>query len=93
VNRREFIAGLGTTAWPVAAGAQQPSDRVLHVGILLPNSEGEPQAQTRNAAFREALNKLGWVDGRNLRIDYRWGQPVWSARGPMQHNSSIWRRM
>jgi putative ABC transport system substrate-binding protein len=75
VNRREFITVLGgaTVAWPLAARAQQPSDRVLHVGILLPNSEGEPEVQTRNAAFREALNKLGWADGRNLRIDYRWG--------------------
>jgi putative tryptophan/tyrosine transport system substrate-binding protein len=75
MRRREFIAGLGAAAaWPLSARAQQqPSDRVRHVGILLPNSEGEPQAQTRNAAFREALNKLGWADGRNLRIDYRWG--------------------
>src|SRR5271169_5042942 len=63
----------GAVAWPLAARAQQSSDRVLHVGILLPNSEGEPEAQARNAAFREALNKLGWADGRNLRIDYRWG--------------------
>jgi putative tryptophan/tyrosine transport system substrate-binding protein len=74
VKRREFIAGLGNAvAWPLAARAQQPSNAVPRVGILLANSEGELEVQTRNAAFREALNKLGWADGRTLRIDYRWG--------------------
>jgi putative ABC transport system substrate-binding protein len=71
LRRREFIAGLGgASAWPVLARAQQPS-RIARVGYLVSNLQGE--AQARNAAFREALEKLGWTDGRNIRIDYRWG--------------------
>jgi ABC-type uncharacterized transport system substrate-binding protein len=73
MKRREFIAGFGAVALPLRAAAQQPSNAVARVGILLANSEGELEVQTRNAAFREALNKLGWVDGRTRRIDYRWG--------------------
>jgi putative tryptophan/tyrosine transport system substrate-binding protein len=73
MKRREFIAGCGAVALPLRAAAQQPSNAVARVGILLANSEGELEVQTRNAAFREALNKLGWADGRTLRIDYRWG--------------------
>lgn len=75
MRRREFITLVGGAAasWPRFARAQQPSNAVPRVGILLPNSEGEPEARTRNAAFGEALNKLGWADGRTLRIDYRWG--------------------
>jgi putative ABC transport system substrate-binding protein len=73
MKRREFIAGFGAVALPLRAAAQQPSNAVARVGILLANSEGELEVQTRNAAFREALNKLGWADGRTLRIDYRWG--------------------
>jgi putative ABC transport system substrate-binding protein len=94
MQRRQFITLMGgaSVSLPRIARAQQPSNAVPRVGILLQNSEGELEVQTRNAAFREALNKLGWADGRTLRIDYRWGQPVWKARVPMLHNSSIWRR-
>ena len=70
MRRREFIAGLGSTAaWPFAARAQQ-GDRVRRIGVLI--SGDEPQAQARVAALAEGLEKLGWIDGRNISIDYRW---------------------
>ena len=70
MKRRTFIAGLGSTAaWPFAARAQQ-GDRVRRIGVLI--SGDEPQAQARVAALAEGLEKLGWIDGRNISIDYRW---------------------
>ena len=70
IERREFIAGLGSAAaWPVVAWAQQ-GDRVRRIGVLIPGDE--PQAQARVAALAEGLEKLGWIDGRNISIDYRW---------------------
>jgi len=70
VKRRTFIAGVGSTAaWPFAARAQQ-GDRVRRIGVLI--SGDEPQAQARVAALAEGLEKLGWIDGRNISIDYRW---------------------
>jgi putative ABC transport system substrate-binding protein len=73
VERREFIAVLGGTglAWPLAARAQQP-DRVRRVGMLMPNAESDPENQGSITSFRDALVQFGWVEGRNLRIDYRW---------------------
>ena len=76
LQRREFIAGLGVAAsWPLAARAQRQSgqrqSRIPRIGYLVSNLQAE--AQARNAAFREVLEKLGWTDGRNIRIDYRWG--------------------
>jgi len=74
MRRRDFITLLGgaATTWPLAARAQ-PSDRMRRIGVLMPYAEGEPEGQTREIAFREALTKLGWTTGRNLQIDYRWG--------------------
>jgi putative tryptophan/tyrosine transport system substrate-binding protein len=73
VRRREFIAGLGaTTAWPLAARAQQPA-RVRRVGVLQSGAEDDPSDQAAIAALREGLQKLGWTEDRNLRIDIRFG--------------------
>jgi putative ABC transport system substrate-binding protein len=70
MRRREFITLLGgAAAWPLAARAQQ-NDRVRRVGVLLGGNNG-PGAQSAIAAFRERLAMLGWVEGGNLRIDYR----------------------
>src|SRR6516164_9663223 len=70
MRRRQFIGGLGSAAaWPVVARAQQ-GDRVRRIGVLIPGDE--PQAQARVAALAEGLEKLGWIDGRNISIDYRW---------------------
>jgi putative ABC transport system substrate-binding protein len=73
MRRRDFIAGLGSAAaWPVAALAQQP-DRVRRVGVLMDTAESDSDGQARIAAFREVMQGLGWTEGRNIQIDYRWG--------------------
>jgi putative ABC transport system substrate-binding protein len=73
MNRREFIAGLGgAAAWPLAARAQQ-GDRVRRIGLLIPGDENDPFRKTEVSAFIQALAGLGWTDGRNVRIDLRWG--------------------
>jgi putative ABC transport system substrate-binding protein len=72
MRRREFIALLGgAAASPVAARAQQ-SERVRLIGVLMAFAENDPTAQSQVAAFRGALGKLGWAEGRNLRIELRW---------------------
>ena len=72
MRRREFLGVLGgTAAWPLAARAQQP-ERVRRIGMLQPLAANDPEAQLRVAAFHRRLQELGWTDGRNVRIDYRW---------------------
>jgi putative ABC transport system substrate-binding protein len=73
MKRRTFIMLLGgaAAAWPLAARAQQ-ADRVRRVGVLMAFAESDPEGQASIAAFREGLQKLGWTDGRNIRIDTRW---------------------
>jgi putative ABC transport system substrate-binding protein len=72
LRRREFIAGLGgAAAWPLAARAQQ-GDRVRRVGALL--SSAQDRAPSFIGAFRERLAMLGWVEGGNLRMDYRFAE-------------------
>jgi putative ABC transport system substrate-binding protein len=73
MKRREFITLLGgaAAAWPVAAQAQQP-DRTRRIGVLMGYPEGDPQAQANVTALRQGLHDLGWVQGRNAQIDYRW---------------------
>jgi ABC-type uncharacterized transport system, periplasmic component len=71
MRRREFISLLGGAAvlWPLAANAQ--SDRVRRVGVLMGYAETDPAAQVQVAALRQELQKLGWDEGRNIRIDVR----------------------
>jgi putative tryptophan/tyrosine transport system substrate-binding protein len=73
VRRREFITLLGgaAAAWPLAANAQQP-DQKRRVGVLMHMSENHAEGQPRLAAFRQGLQQLGWIDGRNVRLDIRW---------------------
>jgi putative ABC transport system substrate-binding protein len=75
MRRRDFITLLGAAAagLPRAAGAQQQPDRVRRIGVLNPFAESDREVQANVAAFRQALQKLGWTDGRNVRFDYRWG--------------------
>ena len=74
IRRREFITLLGgTAAWPLAARAQQ-GGRVRRIGVLMPGVESNPLAKTIVSAFTQALAGLGWTDGRNVRIDLRWGR-------------------
>jgi putative tryptophan/tyrosine transport system substrate-binding protein len=74
MRRREFITLLGAAAagWPLAARAQQ-GERMRGVVVVSGFAEGDSEGQARMGGFREAIVKLGWVDGRNIRIDYRWG--------------------
>ena len=74
MRRREFITLFGGTvaAWPLAAGAQQ-ADRLRRIGVLMPLAADDREAPTRIAAFHQGLQQLGWVVGRNVRIEYRWG--------------------
>jgi hypothetical protein len=71
-NRREFITLIGgaAAAWPLAARAQQP-DRVRRIGVLMGVSEDDPETKARVAAFRWGLERRGWLEGRNLHLDYR----------------------
>ena len=73
MRQRQFITMFGgaAVAWPLAARAHH-SDRVRRIGVLMSIAEDDPEAQARVAALREGLEKLGWTDGHNLRIDYRW---------------------
>jgi ABC-type uncharacterized transport system substrate-binding protein len=75
MRRREFITLLGgaAAAWPFPARAQQ-SDRMPRIGILMNRPADNPEGQDRLAAFQQALLRLGWSDGRNVRIDTRWGE-------------------
>jgi putative tryptophan/tyrosine transport system substrate-binding protein len=73
MRRREFITLVGGTAaaWPLAARAQQ-ADGVRRIGVLTGSDESNSDQQAWFAAFRKALQELGWTDGSNVRIDYRW---------------------
>ena len=72
MQRREFITLLGGTAaaWPLAARAQQPN-RMRRIGVLVGWAENDPDIQVQLAVFRQGLERLGWTEGRNVRIDYR----------------------
>jgi hypothetical protein len=73
MKRRDFITLLGgAAAWPLAVSAQQ-GERVRRIGVLAVTRETDPETPLRATAFRQALGKLGWSEGRNLVIDFRWG--------------------
>jgi putative tryptophan/tyrosine transport system substrate-binding protein len=72
MKRREFLTLVGAAAaWPLIAVAQQP-DRMRRIGVLMGFAESDREGQAFVAAFREELQKFGWAEGRNIRIDYRW---------------------
>jgi len=71
MKRREFVALVGSAAaWPLATSAQQPVMPV--VGLLMMYAETDTRGQSFAAAFRDGLNRLGWTEGRNLKLEYRW---------------------
>src|SRR5438034_140224 len=74
MNRRDFITLLGGAAvsWPLAARGQQPGG-MQRIGVLMAYAESDPEAQARTTAFRQALRDLGWMEGHNVRMDFRWG--------------------
>jgi putative tryptophan/tyrosine transport system substrate-binding protein len=72
MRRREAIALLGSAAaWPLVARAQHPG-HVRRIGVLMATVQSDPDAQARLAVLRQALQELGWSDGRNVLVDYRW---------------------
>ena len=74
MRRREFIAILGgaAAAWPLTTHAQQ-ADRIRRIGVLMAHPENDPEYQSYLGAFRQELAERGWKDGRNVKIDSRWG--------------------
>ena len=73
MKRREFITVLGGAAvWPFSASAQQP-DRMRRLGVLMAVAESDADVRKGIALFQQRLQELGWRDGHNIRIDYRWG--------------------
>jgi putative tryptophan/tyrosine transport system substrate-binding protein len=74
MRRRDFIKAIAgsAAAWPLAAGAQQPN-RVRRVGLLMHVAENVSDEQARLTPFVQGMKELGWVEGRNLRLDIRWG--------------------
>src|SRR4051812_9149530 len=72
MKRREFLSVLsGAATWPMVAWAQQ-GERVRRIGVLVSLAEEDPLQQGWMSAFRKGLNELGWIEGRNIRVDYRW---------------------
>src|SRR5262245_10700500 len=74
LRRREFVTLLGgaAAAWPLGARAQR-SDRMRRIGMLIPQAADDPESQARVTAFAQGLQESGWVVGRNVQIEYRWG--------------------
>src|SRR5436190_7419279 len=73
MRRRDFVGLVGgAAAWPLAAGAQQ-RERMRRVSLITQAAENQPGTQAAIAAFRESLAKLGWIEGRNLLLDLRYG--------------------
>src|SRR6516225_406719 len=73
MSRRAFVRLLGgaAAAWPLAARAQQPGERMRRIGVLVGLAESDPEMQLWLGAFRQGLEKLGWSEGRDVHIDYR----------------------
>ena len=73
MRRRDFITLVGgsAVAWPLALRAQQ-SGQMRRIGVLMPLASDNPEGQARIVALVQGLQKLGWTEGRNLQIEYRW---------------------
>jgi putative ABC transport system substrate-binding protein len=73
MQRRDFITLLcGAAAWPTTVLAQQQAGKIRRIGVLMGFPEGDPHGQAFVAALRQGLQSLGWIEGGNIRIDYRW---------------------
>ena len=73
IPRREFITLLGGAAasWPAVVRAQEP-EPTRRIGVLTSSTRHDPTSQARLGALQQGLQQLGWIDGRNVRIEYRW---------------------
>src|SRR5262245_57703443 len=73
IARRDFITLLGgAAAWPIAVRAQQ-AEQVRRIGVLMNLAPDDQEGRSRLVAFQEGLRQLGWIEGRNVRLDIRWG--------------------
>src|SRR6516162_1046891 len=74
MRRRDFIKAIvgSAAAWPLAARAQQPRERMRRIGVLMHLAADDPEGQSRVAAFLQGLQEAGWAVGRNVNIDVRW---------------------
>src|SRR5262249_25989351 len=88
MKRREFLLLVGgaAAAWPLVARAQQ-REPVRHIGVLMGGAENDPENRARLAAFLDGLQRLGWTEGRNVRIDIRW--PAASADRNRRHAAEL----
>ena len=87
MRRREFFSFVcGAVTWPLAAQAQQ-GERMRYVGILLPATADDLDYQAFVAAFLQGLRQLGWIVGRNMRIDTRWATA--DAAGIRKHAAEL----
>lgn len=88
MRRRDFIKAIvgSAVAWPIAARAQV--DRKRRIGVILAYAEDNPEAPPRIAAFVKGLQELGWIDGRNNQIDYRYSGAIPNARENTRRNWS-----
>src|SRR5271170_823952 len=76
MRRRDLVVMLGGAMFGGTLAARalaQQSDRLRHIGILMPTAESDPETSDLGAVFRQAMEELGWNGGRNLRVDYQWG--------------------
>src|SRR5258708_2309931 len=81
MNRREIIAALGATAVSPFSALAQPGERMRSVGVLMSFLQDDPAGIADVAAFRQRLAELGWIEGQNIRIEFRWsGSGVERAR-------------
>jgi len=90
VKRREFITLLASSAaaWPLAARAQQP-DRIRRIAVLAPLSEDDPEMTARLVGFRRGLEKRGWSEGRNVRMDTRFAPDSGAEQAQVQAKERI----
>jgi putative tryptophan/tyrosine transport system substrate-binding protein len=72
MRRRDFFSLLGCSCWPLSARAQKP-EPMRRIGVLMNAVADDPQGQARIVTFQQTLQQLGWSEGRNVRIDIRWG--------------------
>jgi hypothetical protein len=72
IGRRNLIAGLGAVLTAPSLVRAQQAERMRRIGVLVPGTEEDSQLRDRIKSFEQGLEKLGWIDGRNLRIEYRW---------------------
>ncbi len=93
ISRRELIGGLGSAgAWPLVARAQQP-EHMRRIGVLMNRAAGNSEGEARVVAFQQSLQQLGWSDGRNMRMDIRWGRTMSTANVNTRWNWLRSRRM